>query len=37
MAIKQDLKALQKEFKALGPKMEKLTKAIGFRILMIGD
>ncbi len=28
MTVKQDLKALQKEFKALGTKLEKLTKAI---------
>jgi hypothetical protein len=28
MTIKQDLKALQKEFKELGKKVEKLTKAI---------
>ena len=28
MTVKQDLKALQKEFKAVGQKMEKLIKAI---------
>ena len=28
MTVKQDLKAMQKEFKALGKKLEKLTKAV---------